>query len=456
MVEHAMFVGLGLVAVTTLVFGLIPALVLVKKQLVSKLRAGERGSSMGARRLYHVLVAGEVALACALLIGSALLVESVGRMTHTPIGVDGKDVTVTSVQLSGPSFNEWQRVADTHEAILSELRRQPGVRAAGATNFLPFETGWRNPFMMMDHPVSSIAEAPQLQHHAVTDGYFEAMGARLVSGRFFNDRDIAANEGVVILNETAAAKYGGGVSVVGKQLMVASGQVGPLGRNLKVTMSPDGHRQFPPLTIVGVVGDVRNTALGQPIEAALFFPAAQFPFRSMQVAIAAESNVAAVAAMRNALKNAAPMTPLGTVETWSHKAGARTAEPQLLMTTLSAFGVLAAILAALGVYGLFSWSVALRRRELAIRMTLGARPVRVGIGVVTQSMVLVALGLAAGWAIVRALQGPLASVLFDVKPSDLSATTTAAALLFVASICACLPAAVRAMRVDPVEGLRND
>lgn len=448
--------ALGVVAITTFIFGLIPALVLVRKQLVSRLRAGERGSSTGARRLYHVLVAGEVALACALLIGSALLVESVGRMTRSPLGVDGTDVTVTSVQLSGPAFNDWQKVADTHQAIVASLRQQPGVRAAGASNFLPFETGWRNPFMMLDHPVASVADAPQMQHHAVSDGYFDAMGARLVAGRFFNDRDIAANEGVVILNETAARQYGDGVKAVGKQLMVASGQVGPLGRNLKVTVQPNGHREFPPLTIVGVVADVRNTALGQPIEAALFFPAAQFPFRSMQVAIAARDNDTAVAAMRNALKTVAPNTPLGTVETWAHKAGARTAEPQLLMTTLSAFGALAAFLAALGVYGLFSWSVALRRRELAIRMTLGARPMGVGAMVVAQSTVLVVLGLAAGWAIVRALQGPLATVLFDVKPSDLSATTAAAALLFVASITACLPAAIRAMRVDPVEGLRND
>jgi ABC-type antimicrobial peptide transport system permease subunit len=282
------------------------------------------------------------------------------------------------------------------------------------------------------------------------------MGARLVSGRFFNDRDVAANEGVVMLNETAAKQYGGGTAAVGKQLMVNSGQVGPLGRNLKATVLPDNHRQFSPLTVVGIVADVRNTALGQPVEAALYYPAAQFPFRSMQVAIAARDNETAVAAMRNALKAVAPTTPLGTVETWSHKAGARTAEPQLLMTTLSSFGVLAALLAALGVYGLFSWSVALRRRELAIRMTLGARPSRVGAMVVAQSAVLVVLGLGVGWGIVRALQGPLTTVLFDVKPSDLSATTAAAVLLFVASIAACLPAAIRAMRVDPVEGLRNE
>jgi predicted permease len=448
--------ALGLVAVTTFVFGLIPALVLVKKQLASKLRAGERGSSIGARRVYHVLVAGEVALACALLIGSALLVESVSRMTRTPLGVDGTDVTVTSVQLSGPAYNDWQKVADTHEAILAELRRQPGVRAAGASNFLPFETGWRNPFNMTDNPPATINDAPQVQQHAATDGYFEAMGAKLVSGRFFDDRDISSNEGVVVVNETLAKRFAGNGEAVGKQLMTYSGQIGPLGRNLMATTLPDGHRQFRPLRIVGVVGDVRNTALGQPVEAALYFPAAQFPFRSMQVAIAARDNETAVAAMRSALKAVAPSTPLGAVETWSHKAGARPAEPQLLMSTLSSFGVLAAFLAALGVYGLFSWSVALRRRELAIRMTLGARPSRVGAMVVAQSAVLVALGLGVGWGIVRVLQGPLTTVLFDVKPSDVSATAAAAVLLFVASIAACLPAAARAMRVDPVEGLRND
>jgi putative ABC transport system permease protein len=448
--------SLGMIVLTTIVFGLVPAVILVRKQIASKLRGGERGSSVGARRVYHVLVAGEVALACALLIGSALLVESVRHMTAVPLGVDGRDVTVTSVQLSGTAYTEWQKVADTHEAILAELRRQPGVTAAGATNFLPFETGWRNPFNMTDQPPASVADAPQVQQHAVTDGYFEAMGARLVAGRFFTDRDLASSEGVVVVNETLAKRFGTDGAIVGKQLMTYSGQVGPLGRNLMVTLLPDGHRQFHPLTIVGVVGDVRDTALGQPVEAALYLPAAQFPFRSMQVAINARDNATAVAAMRNALKAVAPGTPPGTVETWTHKAGAHSAEPQLLMTTLSAFGLLAAVLAALGVYGLFSWSVALRRRELAIRLTLGARPIGVGAMVVSQSILLVVLGLAAGWAIIRALQGPLSTVLFDVKPSDLSATSSAALLLFVASIAACVPAAIRAMRIDPVEGLRNE
>jgi putative ABC transport system permease protein len=448
--------ALGLVAVTTLIFGLVPALVLVKRQIASKLRAGERGSSVGARRLYHVLVTGEVALACALLIGSALLVRSVTRMTTVPLGVDGKDVVITGVQLSGTAYSDWQKVADVHELILAELRRQPGVRAAGGANFLPFETGWRNPFNMTDQPPANPQDAPQVQQHAVTDGYFEAMGAGLIAGRLFNDRDTSTGEGVAVVNETLAKRFGGGAAIVGKQLMIYSGQIGPLGRNLMAETTPDNHRAFHPLRIVGVVADVRNTALGQPVEAALYYPNAQFPFRSLQIAIAARDTETAVTAMRNALRAVAPNTPPGTVETWAHKAGARTAEPQLLMTTLSAFGFLAALLAALGVYGLFSWSVALRRRELAIRLTLGARPVTVGASVVLHSALLVGIGLIAGWVIVRAAQGPLTTVLFGVTPGDMASTITAAALLFVASLVACVPAALRAMRVNPVDGLRND
>lgn len=451
--------SLTLVAATTVIFGLIPALLLVRRRISPTLRAGERGSSVGARRMYHVLVAGEVALACALLVGSALLVRSVGRMTSVPLGVDGRNVTVAGVQFSGAAYADWQKVADTHQALVAELRRQPGVIAAGATNFLPFETGWRNPYTLDDQPVANINDAPQAQQQAVTDGYFEAMGATLAAGRLFTDRDTSTSEGAVVVNRSLAkrAVNGGDIAgLVGRTLHIYSQQIGPLGRNLMATADAEGHRTFPALRIVGIVDDVRNTALGVPVEPTVYLPAAQFPFRSMQVAIAAADSDTAQRAVQAALRTVAPSTPAGTIETWAHKAGARTAEPQLLMTTLSAFGALAGFLAALGVYGLFSWSVALRRRELAIRMTLGARPAGVGLRVILQSSVLILIGLAAGWAIVRALKAPLTTVLFDVTASDAGATASAALVLFAASILACLPAAIRAMRVDPVEGLRSE
>jgi putative ABC transport system permease protein len=233
-------------------------------------------------------------------------------------------------------------------------------------------------------------------------------------------------------------------------------QIGPLGRNLTWRVAADGRRIQPRVRVIGVVADIQNVALGMPVEPAVFYPTRQFPFSAVTIAISARDTNTALQAMRTALRSVSPNTPLGTVETWHARVNTRTAEPRLLMTTLTLFAGLAAFLAALGVYGLFSWSVALRQRELAIRLTLGARPVSVGATLVRHSVVLVAIGLACGWALVQAAQGALATVLFGVAPNDAASTASAALLLFVAALVASLPPAWRAMRVDPVEGLRAD
>jgi ABC-type lipoprotein release transport system permease subunit len=206
--------------------------------------------------------------------------------------------------------------------------------------------------------------------------------------------------------------------------------------------------------IVGVVADVRNVPLGQPVEPAVYFSARQFPFRAMFVTIDARDVPTAVAALRSTLRDVAPGIPLTDADTWEQRLSRRTAEPRMLMTTLVFFAALAGILAALGVYGLLSWTVALRRRELAIRLTLGARPSRLGSSVVWHGVLLALIGLAAGWTLVQIASSSLARVLYDVDPADASTTMTAAAMLLGASVLACLPPAVRAMRVDPTEGLR--
>ncbi len=151
-----------MVGVTTIIFGLVPALLLLRTQFTTDLKAGERGSSKGARRVYSVLVAAEVAMACALLVSSALLVRTVSRMMETPTGVNADDVTISTVQLSpsavgapargGTIETVWVPVADVHSRILEEIRQQPGVTAAGEANFLPLEVGWRNPFLIEGQP----------------------------------------------------------------------------------------------------------------------------------------------------------------------------------------------------------------------------------------------------------------------------------------------------------------
>ena len=176
----------------------------------------------------------------------------------------------------------------------------------------------------------------------------------------------------------------------------------------------------------------------------------------MFIAVKATDASVAQAAIRNALRKVVPNIPMSTTQTWGEKFAAKTSEARLLMTILLFFGGLAALLAALGVYGLFSWSVALRTRELAIRLTLGARPSQVGALVIGQSAVLVVTGLAVGLVIVRLAESALTRVVYGVSTTDVVALATASTLLLIAAVVACVPAAVRAMRVDPVEGLRAE
>ena len=151
---RALGLCLAVVVTTTVFFGLVPALLLLRGQIVTGLRAGERGSSRNARTIYSVLVAGEVALACALLVSSALLVRTVAKMTHTPTGVNADQVLTTTVQLAQSSYRDWRLVAETHNAIIDHIRQQPGVIAAGGGNFLPLEVGWRVPFRIEGDPAA--------------------------------------------------------------------------------------------------------------------------------------------------------------------------------------------------------------------------------------------------------------------------------------------------------------
>jgi putative ABC transport system permease protein len=449
-------VALGMVAAMTLVFGLVPALVLVRKNVGSDLKSGERGSSSGTRRIYQGLVVAEVAFAAALLVSSGLLIRTVARMTHLPLGVTAENVLLTTVQI--PSQNSrregWEEVGAKQAQILEVLRQQPGVRSVGSTNFLPLEHGWRNPFAKADAPPTSREDRAQVQHHSVSEGYFETMGARLIEGRSFSERDTKDTEPVVVINETMARRYFPGESAIDKTILSWSSQIGPLGRNLTWAAGTDGHLTQPTIRIVGVVADIQNVALGLSAEPAIYATTRQFPFSSVTIAIAAADTPTAVQAMRAAIKAVSPNTPVGQMETWEARFRSRTAEPRLLMTTLTVFGGLAGFLAALGVYGLFSWSVAVRRRDLAIRLTLGAKPSSIATSVIRQTVILVATGLVVGLVMVQFAQSALAKVLFGVTPTDIPSTVGAAFLLLAASLVASLPPAWRAMRVDPVQGLR--
>jgi putative ABC transport system permease protein len=280
------------------------------------------------------------------------------------------------------------------------------------------------------------------------------MGATVTDGRAFEPFDHRDNAAVVVVNRSFVQRYLSTARPIGQILRIYATGIGPLGLNLK---APAGHVPGGmPFEIVGVVEDVRNVPLGQTVEPAIFFSSRQFPFSEVFLAVKATSPAVAATAVREALRRATPNVPMATVQTWGERVERRTAEPRLLMTILVSFGALAAILAAIGVYGLFSWAVALRTRELAIRLTLGARPASVGGLVVRQSALLVAGGLVVGIALIRVAQGALSRVVYGVTPDDPGSIAAAAAVLLVAATVACVPPALRAMRVDPVVGLRAE
>ncbi len=406
-------------------------------------------------------------MACALLVSSALLVRTVGQMMETPTGVTADDATITTVQLSasavgapargGTIDNTWVPISDVHSRILEEIRQQAGVLGAGESNFLPFAVGWRNPFLIDGQPRPARTEdLPQAKNHSVSEGYFEAMGATLARGRSFTAFDNKDSAATVVVNESFARRYLGEADPVGQVIRTWSSAIGPLGVNLKSPPNGRAPHEGMPAEIVGVVKDINNVPLGQTVEPAIYFSTRQFPFSEMFIAVKAADATIAQAAIRNAMRKVVPNVPMSTTQTWGERFAAKTAEARLLMTILLFFGGLAALLAALGVYGLFSWSVALRTRELAIRLTLGAKPSSVGAMVIGQSAVLVVTGLAVGLVIVRLGESALTRVVYGVTTTDALALVTASSLLLVAAIVACVPAALRAMRVNPVDGLRAE
>ena len=457
---RALALGLLLVGMSTVFFGLVPAMLLLRRQVSVDLKSGERGSSRGARRLYSVLVTAEVALACALLVSSVLLVRTVQHMMGTPVGVNADEVLISTVQLTRspsprgtPFRDQWLPVAETHAQIVDAIRRQPGVVAAGASNFLPLEIGWRQPFVLDGQPwPTPIDDAPQVQMQSVSDGYLETMGASLVAGRLFTPFDNADTAGVIVVNETFARRHLPEGRAVGTVVRLQSSAIGPLGLNLKASATHEPAGQA--FEVIGVVRDVRNVPLGQNTEPAFFTTMRQYPFSEVFLAVRATDSATALSAIREALRSVAPQVPMAAARTWGDRFRSRSAEPRLLMVLLLFFGGVAAALAALGVYGLFSWAVAQRTRELAIRLTLGARPVRVGGAVLAQSALLVGAGLAVGLAVVRLSEAALTRVLYDVSPSDGGSIATAAGVLIASAILACVPPALRAMRVNPVDGLR--
>ncbi len=438
--------SLAVVGLTTLLFGLVPALVSTGAPAAESLKDGTRSSTgIRGRRISRALVVAEVALACAVLAASALLVRSVVRMMRAPTGIVSDNVVTTTIQLSGAAYQDWIKVERFYTALLESARRQPGIDSVGASTMMALEAGWRQPYRIEGRPAPRAGEAMIAQHVSVSTGYFETVRARLTQGRFFQDADSMTGEPVIVVNQSFVRRTFPGEDAIGKQIVTTAQQIGPLGKNLPGLV---------PFRIVGVVADIQQAPIGRRSEPVIYHTQRQFPFRAMTLVGRGTDTATVVAGLRTAVRGLDGSLPLGNVRTMDERFVAATAGPRLLTGVLVTFAVLTAVLAAIGVYGLLAWTVSERRRELAIRLALGAQPGALARLVTLQGLMLAGLGVVLGLAVAQLARGLLREVLFETRPTDVLALATAAGVLVLAAAAACLAPALRATRVSPVEGMK--
>ena len=439
-----------MILATAVVFGLAPAVLMSRTDLQQTLKEGGRsaGGRGGGRRARHALVVGEIGLAVALLAAAGLIMRSVTRLAGVDPGVKPGRVLTLSIQLPRGAYPEWTQVGRFYEDLLDDLRRQPGIEAASASNFLPLATGWRVPFQIEGRPPMPAGEESRVQYHTAGTGYFSTLGIPVRAGRTFDAHDDLDSPGVVVINEAMAQEYWPAGDAIGAKVRALTKYIGPLG----VRLAEDDEYE-----VVGVVGNVKNSSLQRAAEAAMYFSIPQFPFREMYLQVRGRGAAATLLpVVRDTVWRHDAALPISKVRTMDQVLGVSVTGPRSLMVLMSGFAALALLLAAIGIYGIVSYAVTERRHEIGIRVALGAQAGSVVWLVVRQGLALTAGGVGAG-ALVAYLGGrSLSALLFGVGATDPASFAVVIALVLAVALVACYLPARRAARLDPLASLRRE
>lgn len=432
-----------------LFFGLIPALQVSRGRPVDPLKDGTRGATGSRTLARRVLIVAQVAIAVMLLVGAGLLIKSFARLMGVRPGFDAGQVLTVRVSLPVARYPGRPEVTGYFERLRERLAAMPGVQSAGAATGLPLAVAsgdWS--FDVEGRPMNGKKHSGAADWYAVTPGYFETLHIPVVRGRAPRDSDGPAAPPVLVVNETTARTLFPDEDPIGKRVMFSRSR---------------GFEQ-PWRTIVGVVGDVHQRGLDVPARPEVYFPHAQFQHfspnaqaRSMVVVLkTAGDPMALTSAVRDTVRQLDPEVPAADVRDMNLVVASSVRDRRLNMMLIGAFGVLALVLASVGLYGVMAFQVTQRTREMGVRLALGASRADVLSLVVGQGMRLVLIGLALGAIASATLSTSIAPMLFDVGPRDLSIFLSVPAVLLTAALLACYIPARRAMRVDPVTALRAE
>jgi putative ABC transport system permease protein len=431
---------LGVSLATGILFGLAPALKAARTDVQESLKDGARTASTGRSLARNALVVVEVSLCMVLLVGAGLLIRSFARLTNVHPGFDAPHVLSMQLATAGRLDTDQHLVGFITE-MLGRVRAIPGVEAAGTSHFLPLGriipgTGfWRS-----DHPRPAHGEEPVTEVLVIMPGYFAAMNIPVVRGRVFTEHDRAGmRPAAIVINQTLARKLFPDEDPVGKRINVQWNH-------------PDV-----PYEIVGVVGDVHQKALDKEANPGVFISNLQETTGPVNLVVRTHGDPRQLAsAIRAEIHSLDREMPIAAVRTMDKYVSDSVAAPRFNTILLGGFAALALVLAAVGIFGVISYSVAQRTQEIGIRRALGADTGSVMRMVVMQGLLLSVIGVSVGAGGALAVTRLLGSLLFEVTPTDPATfTAVAAALIGVAFLASFLPAR-RAARIDPMVALRYE
>ncbi len=424
-----------------ILFGLVPALAATRADQNAILRSGGRGSAGNLHKsMRAVLVAGQVALAMLVLVGAALLTRSLMRLTRVDPGFRVDHVLTARVALP-ESYKTNAQIAGFFQPLMARMAAMPGVQAVATTDWRPLaESGGRTRFGVDGEAPPEPGRYPVAHLRRGSPNYFESMQIPLLAGRGFTDHDIRSEEGApVIVNQTLARQFYNGHAV---------------GRNLILGVLDPKPARFP---IVGVVADTLELGLNKPAEPTLYFAGyTSFGNAALVVIHTTGDPMAQAGLLRREVAALEPEAPVSELRTMEEILDKSLAGRKFSVLLISLFGALALALAAVGLYGVVSYSVTQRTREMGLRMALGAQRGQVLRLVIGEAMKLAIAGAMVGGVAAVFSGKALASELYEVRPGDPESFAAAAMLLVVVTLLGAWIPAQRAMRVDPAIALRDE
>jgi putative ABC transport system permease protein len=427
--------------VSALIFGLVPALQASRTDASLVLREADRASTGGRHRARTraVLVVSEIALTVVLLVSAGLLATSFIRLQHVNPGFRVDEVLLVSLPLPQSKYPDGKRQAAFYQRVLEGMQERGEIQSAAILFPNPIAGASANgSFTVEGRPIPPRTDRPFTAIASVSDDYFRTLGIAMIQGRTFSPHDREPAPAVAIANATLVRKYLAGQN--------------PIGTRVRFGDAVDDW-----ITIVGVVADSRNIGLNEEPTPLLYLPYHSFPLAFMSIAARSSAGAGAVASVvRDAVKRVDADMPVDKVEPLGQVLQDSIAEPRFRTLLLGAFALMAVVLATVGVYGLISFSVAQRTREIGIRVALGAQSRQVMAPVLREGLTLALMGIAIGIAGSLAATRLLADFLFAVKPTDpLTYAGVAVLLLAIALIASYIPSR-RALRVDPITALRAE